>query len=68
MIQIDLMVAGIGAGLQRIIQISRHQIFRRIRRCTGNDLNLILGKQLLGTLSHAAGNNHLGALFGNPFG
>ncbi len=56
-----LMVADIVSGHQRLIQITLDEFFGHINRCTYEDLDTGLIEQFNGTLTHATGDNNIGA-------
>ena len=56
-----LMVADIASGHQRLIQITLDEFFRHINRCTYEDLDTGLIEQFNGAMTHATGDNNIGA-------
>ena len=60
------MITNIVTGLQRPSQIRIHNGIRRLRRSPHNDLNILLGKQVLRTGPHAARNDDVDTLLAQP--
>lgn len=62
------MVAGVLAGFEVSVEVSEREGFRFVSRCADDDIDALLLEEGLSALAHAAGDDDIGLLFGQPAG